>query len=293
MRYFQAAAQSGSYSKAAEFVHITQPSLTIAIRKLEAELGVSLFVPKMRRAVLTEAGRVFLQDVESVFSRVEMTESHMAQFSERDRAELRLAYTAAVADGLIPKILKQFLGEEYRHCCINTDEMPTDRIAAGIREGRFELGIGSELPADPELEMTPFRYERFCLLLSEGATESFDSPETLQNTEMVGYRKDYPMYRNLDQLFRRLNVAPHITQYTYSERAIALFVENGFGVGIVPETEGLSECHVQIRHPQWLDGEGRWLYFFKHRTRPLPQLAAGLEAWIRQEYLSEDEGGES
>ena len=62
IRYFCTIAQLGSFSRAAEVLHIAQPSLSISMRRLEQEYDVRLFEPNRKGAVLTDAGRLFLQD---------------------------------------------------------------------------------------------------------------------------------------------------------------------------------------------------------------------------------------
>ena len=281
LKYFRTAAQLGNFSKAAETEHISQPSLSVSIKKLEKELGVNLFLPNRRGAILTEAGRLFLQDVQNVFQQLDIATTHMAQFSHKDKAEVQLAYTSSVADVYIPRLLKSFLTNGDQQYCVYSDEMPTDQISQGIREGRFELGIGSELPPDPEIEQIPLQYQPLCLLLPQDATSSntFSSIQELNNVPFISYRKDYPMYRLLSSLFQRWGVQPHITHYTYSETAIARLVEQNLGVSIVPATEGLQNYRVQLLQPNWLT-EGRYLYLIKHRTRILSTAAEALQEHI-------------
>lgn len=159
LQYFCAAAQLGSFSKAAENVHISQPSLSVAMRKLEMEFGLTLFQSNRKGAVLTEAGRVFFQDAQNILQQADLAYTHMRQFSQKDRAEIRLVYTASMADAYIPRLLKAFLANEGQDCCIYSDEMPSDQIAQGLREGRFDLEIGSQIPPDPELEQIPLQYQ--------------------------------------------------------------------------------------------------------------------------------------
>lgn len=280
LRYFCTAAQLRSFSKAAEAEHISQPSLSISLHKLEQEFGVALFVPDRKGAVLTEAGRLFLQDAQRTLEQADLAAAHMWQFAQRDRAEVRLAYTASVADCYIPRLLKAFSEAEGKGCCIYSDEMPSDQIAQGLREGRFDLGLGSQLPPDPDLVLQPIAYQRFCLLLPSGwAQAPFEQAQQLQGHPLIGYRKDYPMHRQLTALFDRLGGQPSIVHYAYSESAIARLVEQGLGIAIVAETEGLAQYRVQLLHPAWLTG-GRYLYLMRHRTRTISQAARQLEQRI-------------
>ena len=77
MRYFQAACQYGNLSRAAEALHISQPSISIAIRDLENEFGVTLFQRKNKQLILTDAGAYFLSRADSILKEVDQLESQM------------------------------------------------------------------------------------------------------------------------------------------------------------------------------------------------------------------------
>ncbi|MDO4343971.1 MAG: LysR family transcriptional regulator [Eubacteriales bacterium] len=288
IQYFHAAAQFGSFSKAAEAIHISQPSLSIAVQKLEKELGVELFAAKRRGAVLTDAGRLFLQDTQNVLRHLDLAVTHMRQFSEKNRAEIRIAYTASLADAYIPRLLKSFLARERQGCCIYSDEMPSSQIAQGIREGRFDLGLCSALAPDPELEMIPVMYQPLCLLLpmSENV-DAYTSAQALERTDLICYRKDYPMYRQLAGLFEKWQVSPHVIHYAYSEDAIAHLVEQELGTAIVAKTEGLERYRVRILFPGWLK-EGRYIYLIHHRTRLMSSAAQMLKEQILADCAQRD-----
>ena len=279
LRYFCAAAQLGSFSKAAESIPISQPSLCVAIRKLEREYGVRLFQPNRKGAVLTEAGRIFWQDAQNILAQADLTATHMRQFAQRDHAEIRIAYTYSLADAYIPRLLKQFQEQEGKGCVIYSDEMPSDQIAQGLREGRFDLGLGSQIPPDPEIEQIPIAYQKLCLLVPADDPNLYEDRETFAAAPLICYRRDYPMYRTLSGLFASWGIAPQITHYSYSEGAIARLVEQGLGVGIVAEIEGLEGYRVRILHPAWLTG-GRSIYLMRHRTRMVTQAAKRLQELI-------------
>ncbi|MGN0643689.1 LysR family transcriptional regulator [Gemmiger sp.] len=279
IRYFCAAAQLGSFSKAAETVHISQPSLCIAVRKLEGEFGVQLFQPSRKGAVLTEAGRIFLQDAQNILTQADLAATHMEQFAQRDRAEVRIAYTFSLADAYIPRLLREFSEQEGRGCCIYSDEMPSDQIAQGLREGRFDFGLGSQIPPDPEIEQIPIAWQRLCLLTPPQDPGTYDDPAEFAAAPLICYRKDYPMYRLLSDLFQERRIQPRILHYGYSEGAIARLVEQGMGIGAVAEIEGLEKYRVRVLHPAWLTG-GRYIYLMRHRTRMVTQAARRLQERI-------------
>ena len=123
----------------------------MALDKLGKELGVALFLGEdahRRSARLTEAGRLLLQDARTLLDQAEVTAAHMRQFSQRDWAEVRLAHTAALAERTVPALLHDFLTGRGKGCTIYSDEMPTDRIAAGGCAGADSFRLAAALPAD-------------------------------------------------------------------------------------------------------------------------------------------------
>ena len=247
---------------------------------------MKLFQTNRKGAVLTEAGRIFLQDAQGILVQTDLALTHMQQFAQRDRAEIRIAYTYSLADAYVPRLLKGFLENEGKGCVIYSDEMPSDQIAQGLREGRFDFGLGSQIPPDPELEQIPIAWQKFCLLTPVEDDRDYEDIQIFSREPLICYRKDYPMYRNLSSLFERLTVEPHIVHYGYSEGAIARLVELGLGIGIVAEIEGLEKYNVRISHPQWLTG-GRYIYLMRHRTRMVTQAAHQLQNRIFQQRPSE------
>lgn len=90
---------------------------------------MKLFQTNRKGAVLTEAGGTFLQDAQGILAQTDLIMTHMQQFAQRDRAEIRIAYTYSLTNAYVPRLLKGFLGNEGKGCVIYSDEMPSDQIA--------------------------------------------------------------------------------------------------------------------------------------------------------------------
>lgn len=288
LEYFCAAAQLGNFSRAAESVRISQPSLSIAMRKLEKELGVKLFLENRKGAVLTDAGRLFYQDARELLEKADQTVDHMKQCARTDRAQIRLAYSAGVADCFVPRLIAEFLKAEGAGCCIYSDEMPGSRIARELKEGRLDLGIGSWIPSDPEIEQTPICYQKLCVIAPPDEERNFEDPGQLDGMPLVTYHRDYPMYRQVKDILEKNSAKPRVVSYAYSEQAIMRLVAQGVGAAVIAQTEGLSGCSVRCLTPSWLEG-GRWLYLMRHRTRPVTQAARLLEERILRERDADGE----
>jgi len=146
LTYFLAAASHGTFSAAAESLHMAQPSLSEQIRRLEAELGVTLFARAGRRLVLTEAGRTLRPHAERT-----LREAEEAADSVRDVRELEGGTASFGTFGSAHHTLLGGLVEEFRHLHPNVRVrvigQNSAEVADAIREGELEAGLVA-LPID-------------------------------------------------------------------------------------------------------------------------------------------------
>ncbi|WCB96329.1 Hydrogen peroxide-inducible genes activator [Baekduia alba] len=98
LSYFVAVAEAGSFTRAAEQLHIVQPAVSQQVRRLEDELGVALFTRTTRAVTLTAAGERLLSEARAVLAAADRTRRVAAELASGDAAELRLA----TASGLGP-----------------------------------------------------------------------------------------------------------------------------------------------------------------------------------------------
>lgn len=282
LRYFCAAADCGAFSRAARQEHISQPSLRASIRKLEGELGVELFIPGRCGAILTGAGREFLSHARSILLASDKAAARMRCYAQRSLAQIHLAYTASLAEAYVPRLLKGFLEGPGKGCCIYSTEAPSDQILLGLKEGRLDLGLCSLVPPEDGIVQIPVLYQRLCLIQPPGRVQAPGSPGELSGLPFISYQEHYPMYRQITRLLQSWGAYPNIIHYTYSERAIARFVEQGMGVSIVAQTDELNSMAVEILTPPWLSG-GRHIYLTRLESGIAGKAARALADFILEE----------
>src|SRR5262249_11333218 len=90
LRYFVAVARSGSFSRAAERCHVSQPSLSQQIQKLERSLRQRLFDRMGRRVLLTDAGRLLLERAEAILATVDDAERRLRDADDSQGGRLRI-----------------------------------------------------------------------------------------------------------------------------------------------------------------------------------------------------------
>lgn len=108
LRYFATLAHLEHYTKAAEILSITQPSLSHAIASLEKELGVKLFEKEGRNVVLTKCGQAFLIDVEQALDMIDSSVNKL-QMTGRGEGRIDIVELRTLSSTVVPGFVKGFL----------------------------------------------------------------------------------------------------------------------------------------------------------------------------------------
>src|SRR4051794_11548805 len=140
LTYFLAAAERGSFSAAAEELHMAQPSLSEQIRRLEAELGVSLFARAGRGLALTEAGRLLVPHAERTLA--EAAEAADAVREVRDLRSGTVSFgTFGSAHHYLLSGLVQEFRQRYPQVRVRVLGQNSAEVADAVRDGDLEAGL--------------------------------------------------------------------------------------------------------------------------------------------------------
>jgi len=108
LAYFDAVVRHGSFTKAAQRLHVAQPAVSAQIRRLEAELGVTLLERTTRRVALTQAGELFLARARLALAQLEGARADLAELSAVLRGQVRIGATQVLGSLDLPAALAQF-----------------------------------------------------------------------------------------------------------------------------------------------------------------------------------------
>jgi LysR family hydrogen peroxide-inducible transcriptional activator len=140
LRYFVAVARTGSFSRAAEQCHITQPSLSQQIQKLERSLGQRLFDRLGRRAALTDAGRLLLERAQPILESVEDVQRRLRDAEDNPHGSLCIGAIPTIAPYFLPLVLPAFL-KEYSQVEFTIQEDVTRHLLTAIVAGDLDLAL--------------------------------------------------------------------------------------------------------------------------------------------------------
>ena len=162
LRQFVAVAEEMSFHRAAERLHMAQPPLTAAIRKIEQELGVPLLERGNRITRITEAGQVFLIEARRTLAQFERTLGNTRRAARGLTESLRLTFVDSTVNALLPGILRQFR-QAHPQAEFHLQEATTAEQLIALRDDRADIGM-VVLPIAPqdELQILPFYRIAWC-----------------------------------------------------------------------------------------------------------------------------------
>lgn len=240
LRYFTAVAEALSFTKGAQKLHLSQPSLTRQIKDLETEIGVRLFNRTKGQVSLTAEGVSFLADAKRVVRQSEEIVESVQRLSRRT-PPLNLGYVANLFYDLLPVTLAAFQ-RAFPTVPVNLFDMTCGDQFRALEEGRIDLGfVGLREPIQ-ELGFE-FRsissYETVAAVpaRSQLAKKSVLQLKELKATFFIGMSEgSYPGYRRwLKQTCQRAGFSPRVLQDVEIERSLIQCVTAGLGVALLPD----------------------------------------------------------
>lgn len=241
LRYFVAVAEALSFTKAAENLHLAQPSLTRQIKDLEAEIEVRLIDRSGKRISLTQEGESFLLDARRLLAECAESVQAVQRLSRGESGQLNIGYVANVYHDLLPATLGAFR-HAYPRTALNLFDMTPAEQYHALDEHQIDLGFLC-FRADStgkELQWACVGHDNVMVAVPAGNPLAKKAKIDLNDLEpmfFVGMSgKTYPGSNEwLIDVCREAGFTPRILQDADREPAVISFVAAGLGVALLPE----------------------------------------------------------
>lgn len=148
------------FATAANHCFVTQPTLSMMIRKLEKELDVQLFDRSRQPVIPTEAGSILIQQARVVLQEVAQMRELVNEMKSSVHGELRLGIIPTLAPYLLPRFLSDFI-QAYPDIQLHIVELTTNQIIERLRQQSLDLGILATPLQQPGILEEPLFYEQF------------------------------------------------------------------------------------------------------------------------------------
>jgi len=212
LQYFLAVAESLHFSKAAEALFVTQPTLSHQLAELEAQIGMPLFDRAGKNVRLTQAGEVFREYAKRSIDAIEAGCTALSELEGLQRGDLRIGVTQSFIRRLMPPIIGEF---RRRHPAIrlHVQDMTAQQIERQLAEGALDLGIAFAPSLLEETELEPILQDRLLLVLRRDhplAARQEVRMADLAGTPLVLLSRDYTTRQIIDAYFDQVGVKPEV-----------------------------------------------------------------------------------
>jgi len=238
IKTFLTVAELGSFRKASEALYVSQPTVTVHIKALEKELGVTLFERNQRNVKLTEIGRHYLTDAKNLMQMYEKGISEIQSKAQGYKEKLRLAISPQIADTIMPFVLKKYL-EEYSDVEVDMNVMDSHHIEEAILNEEVDLGLSLIETKEPSLIQKVLYEDEIVFVAPHDGhdleTAPFPNVEQLFEQYYL-FTHNHPVYWNT-LLHQLKNNYRHIRTMKVSQNHITKrFIISGLGVSFFPKS---------------------------------------------------------
>ncbi|MCA4997876.1 LysR family transcriptional regulator [Tsukamurella tyrosinosolvens] len=240
LRYFVTVAEERHFGRAAERLHMAQPPLSQQIRRLEAELGIELFVRTTRRVDLTAAGTTYLERARAILASVDTAADQARRVAAGAIGHVAIGCVGSATYSLLPTLSRSLAddlpGIEFS---FRGEMLVADQLDA-LREGSIDLALLRPPVVDGSLTVTTLRDER--LVVAVPAAHRLAKRKQLRVADLAGIDlivhsagRRSAMYDVVRRLFADAGQTPQIRHEVGETSTLVTLVAGGLGVAVVPE----------------------------------------------------------
>lgn len=249
LRYFVKLAEVRHYTRAAEQLCISQPSLSHAINQLESELGVPLFERSGRNTTLTRFGEEFLECAQRSLETLDVGVGSL-QRSARGEGVVRLGFLRTLGVDYIPRLTADFLAADP-DCGIQFTFHSglSGGLIDGLLQRKFDLVFCSEPDPSLGLAAVPVTSQELVMIVPKGhelsGVESIDLADTLKYPAIC-FAEGSGLRRVIDRMYEQVGGKPAAIIETEEDEVIAGLVAAGFGIAVVPYMDMLNKLDISV-----------------------------------------------
>lgn len=281
---FVAVAELGTFHRAAEKLHLTQPGLSRRIQKLEQALGVELLHRTTRSVTLTGVGRQFLPMAREQIAQLGVMLSSIQEIAEKRYGKVRVSSIPTVVARLLPGVLLQY-ARKYPQIGVQILDGNHDFVLSQVRAGIAEFGVSLHPGDDEDLLFEPFLTDHYVLAvhrddpLADAASLTLND---LRQAKLIIGGRDSGNRLLLEMLLSQESVGLRWFYEVEHISCVTALIEAGVGCAILPESA--LRMHpmpnvraVRIQSPQI----SRTIGIVRHRNISMSSMASDLCALVK------------
>ncbi len=263
LEYFQMASRLKNITRAAERLRVSQPNITVAIKKLEAELGIQLFDRSQKQLALTPEGAVFLNRIELALRNIQDAVLEVNDYKQLQKGTIKIGIPSMIGAYLFPKIFSSFQ-KQYSHLDIYLYEEGSMAIREQLERDELDFGIVIISNAAQSLQLLPMSTSQIAACVPENhplAAKKSIGIQDLTDADLIMLKEgSFLRHLVLDKL-KAANITPNIVLESNQIETIKGLVSSGVGLAflldfIVEGTPGIKA--LPLDEPIFVDVGLAW-----------------------------------
>ncbi|HIW47461.1 MAG TPA: LysR family transcriptional regulator [Candidatus Yaniella excrementigallinarum] len=238
LEYFLAVAEELHFGRAAARLNISQPPLTVHIKRLEEELGLTLFDRTSRRVSLTPEGSRFRDLIRPILQDLDEAVEDIREIKAGRRGRVRVGFVSSASYALIPAGVRD-VRTQHPGIHLELNPMATGEQVEALLENRLDIGIMRDAPLQAGLQFTTLLTEQMVVVVPTNhqlAAQDEVSPAHLAEVPLVLFPyQSMPGYvTNIMEIFHPIGQSPRIAQRAVNQENVMGLVAAGVGASILP-----------------------------------------------------------
>jgi LysR family transcriptional regulator, low CO2-responsive transcriptional regulator len=242
LKVFEATARHGSFTRAAEELYLTQPTVSIQVKQLTKAVGLPLFEQIGKRLYLTQAGQKLLETCQQIFEGLDQFEMSVADLKGMKQGQLRLA-VITTAKYFVPRLLGPFC-QRFPGIDISLEVTNHHRIQERLAGNDDDLYIISSPPEQPDLKIYPFLENPLVVLAPKDhplASKSNISIQALNGETFIMREPGSGTRQAVQKMFAKHKIDVKVRLELGSNEAIKQAIAGGLGISVLSLHTIISE----------------------------------------------------
>ncbi len=246
LKYFTAICEFGTVSAAAEYMHIAQPSLSLAIKELENEFGALLFQRKHKGMYLTAEGELFLNMAKDIIERADAAEKIMKDVGIGKKT-LKLGVPPMIGSIILPTLYRDFLAENP-DITLEIMEYGREEIMKMLAEDRLDMAFISHGKSSDE-GVEYFHIDTLEIVCAASLSDSAEekkaiTPKELEGVPLVMFKDGFFQSSEIRKWFFADSTEPNIILKTNQLSTMTSLISSGTAIGFLFEKLTKSESGI-------------------------------------------------
>ena len=263
LEYFQMASRLRNITRAAERLRVSQPNITVAIKKLEAELGIQLFDRSQKQLALTPEGAVFLNRIELALRNIQDAVLEVNDYKQLQKGTIKIGIPPMMGAYLFPKIFSSFQ-KKYSHLDIYLHEEGSMSIREQLERDELDFGIIIISGASHNLQLLPMTTSQIVACVPENsplAAKDRLTKEDIAAANVIMLKEGSNLRQTILDKLKEQSITPNIVLESNQVVTIKGLVASGVGISflldmVLVDARGVKAIPLEV--PLFVDVGLAW-----------------------------------